>query len=462
MEWMSTPTTFPMERFGDRRLSARQEWLSGRIAKAPGASFPRLSGSDSDLEAIYRFLNNARVTHQRMLEPHFQTTAEAVAKAGQAYVIHDTSQFSFSGEAKRRDLGRLGRGRRENGFYAHFALAVSADGKRTPLGLLGLIPYVLKGPAGHGAPQKDKRKSGRWAALCSEVEQKLARAAQAIHLMDREADDYQLLEQLALGKNRFILRARYDRLVGGDASGRLRSVMEGAESVLVREVFLSRRRRHKSHINRKIHPPRNARPATLHCRAQRVCVARPDSRASDCGAPALELNLVQVLEPAPPKGEQGVEWLLFTTEPVDTPGQVGAVVDGYRTRWLIEEYFKALKTGCAYETRQLESLHALLNALAILAPAAVELLRIRSLARDGPHRRAAEVATPVQIAILRRFSRRHPLGHHPTARDVMLAIAGMGGHIKNNGEPGWQVLHLGYRELLAMEAGWSAALASQM
>jgi hypothetical protein len=45
-------------------------------------------------------------------------------------------------------------------------------------------------------------------------------------------------------------------------------------------------------------------------------------------------------------------------------------VDCYRGRWTIEEYFKALKTGCQYERRQLETAHSLLNALAILAPVA--------------------------------------------------------------------------------------------
>ena len=34
----------------------------------------------------------------------------------------------------------------------------------------------------------------------------------------------------------------------------------------------------------------------------------------------------------------------------------------------MEELFKALKTGCALQKRQLMSLHALLNALALLLP----------------------------------------------------------------------------------------------
>ena len=56
-------------------------------------------------------------------------------------------------------------------------------------------------------------------------------------------------------------------------------------------------------------------------------------------------------------------------------------LDYYRSRWSIEEFFKALKTGCSYEKRQLESRHALLNALGILAPIAWQLLVLRQDSR---------------------------------------------------------------------------------
>jgi hypothetical protein len=46
------------------------------------------------------------------------------------------------------------------------------------------------------------------------------------------------------------------------------------------------------------------------------------------------------------------------------------------------------------------------------------------------------------------------LGKTPTVREAMFAIAGLGGHFKRNGEPGWLTLARGFRELLVMEAGW--------
>ena len=54
------------------------------------------------------------------------------------------------------------------------------------------------------------------------------------------------------------------------------------------------------------------------------------------------------------------------------------MVDGYRTRWVIEEFNAALKTGCAYEARQFESRDALLTMLALSLPVACEVLWLRS------------------------------------------------------------------------------------
>jgi hypothetical protein len=60
---------------------------------------------------------------------------------------------------------------------------------------------------------------------------------------------------------------------------------------------------------------------------------------------------------------------------------------------VIEEYFKALKTGCAIEKRQLESLRALVNALALFAVIAWRQLHLRSVARLTPDAPATNALT---------------------------------------------------------------------
>jgi hypothetical protein len=90
-------------------------------------------------------------------------------------------------------------------------------------------------------------------------------------------------------------------------------------------------------------------------------------------------------------------------------------------------------------------------------PIACELLWLRSRARNDPNAPATEVPTPQQIKILRLLGPR-PLPPHPTARDALWAVAGLGGHVKRNGEPGWLVLHRGMQTLFSYEVGFEAGL----
>jgi hypothetical protein len=162
-----------------------------------------------------------------------------------------------------------------------------------------------------------------------------------------------------------------------------------------------------------------------------------------------------VLEPEPPADEVPVEWFLLTSLPVATPKQITYVVDCYRARWIIEEYFKALKTGCQYERRQLTTSKRLLNALAVLAPVAWRLLLLRHLSRHEPERPARDALAPSQISVLRAIAK-HPLPQKLTVREALLAIARLGGHVRANGDPGWLVLTRGFRDLLLLERGWTA------
>ena len=76
--------------------------------------------------------------------------------------------------------------------------------------------------------------------------------------------------------------------------------------------------------------------------------------------------------------------MLLTSETITTADDALRVVDWYRARWVIEEFFKALKTGCAIEKRQLETFAALSNAVAFFGPMAWQLLLLRHQAQNAP------------------------------------------------------------------------------
>jgi hypothetical protein len=236
------------------------------------------------------------------------------------------------------------------------------------------------------------------------------------------------------------------------------AALDGGTVLLTREVELSPRTPSGAPKADKKHPPRDERTATLDVSAATLDIRRPKHIKAD--PMSLRLNIVQVRERNPPPDEPAVEWRLITNLPIETADDVAAVVDIYRARWLIEEYFKALKTGCSFLKRQAESRTVLERILAIYAAAAWRLLLIRWLSRSAPDLPAETVVTPTQLACLRHAAIRKPLSNRPTVREAALAIAALGGHLPHNGDPGWQTLGRGFERLTDMEIAWVAARTS--
>jgi len=183
-------------------------------------------------------------------------------------------------------------------------------------------------------------------------------------------------------------------------------------------------------------------------------VELPRTRDASKSLPkTIELNLVCVREPDPPAGAEPIEWRLWTSEPIETQEQILRVVDIYLRRWLIEDYIKALKSGCRVQERELESRKALIRLVGLMAPVAWHMLRIRDWARMEPSRPVGELLPASMMEVLRQASVRRPLPEHPTVQETFLAIAGLGGHLKHNGPPGFLVLARGYHDLLRLHCG---------
>jgi hypothetical protein len=183
----------------------------------------------------------------------------------------------------------------------------------------------------------------------------------AIHVMDREADAITLFNDLLWAKARFVVRAHHDRELGkSDESGeaRLFDALEGGEIMLKRTVALSRRSPDPlGRALRKINLPRMERTAKLRIKAARVTVKSPPYGHLPNYPREVTLNAVLVEEVTRKVAIEPVRWRLLTNLPIDIPEQVAFIVDAYRARWVIDEFFKALKTGCAIEKRQLETGH---------------------------------------------------------------------------------------------------------
>jgi hypothetical protein len=436
------------DNFPDPRLTKRLEKIVSAVGRDPAASLPSVL-NDAELEGAYRFFSNPRVTLDAILAPHLDATKGRVASAQRVRVVHDQTEFTYRHDGKRRFGNRI-----YAGFNGHFSLVVAADETRKPLGLVGIHTWTR----GDG----EATEQSYWLKQIEATSRTLDCGTKAVHVADRGAEDYALFHDLLAGDYRFVMRVgnRYTESGPGGDHVRLREVLATITHVSERATAINRRRRDSRPRNRKIHPPREPRQITLNIAATRVVIAHPRSKVANARGPALsktiELNAVRVWEPNPPTDVEPIEWFLFTNEPIDTEADVCAVVDHYRARWTIEEYFKALKTGCAFARRQLRDYESLLNALGVFAPLAFHVLLLRTQARLKPDAPASLVVSDDQVDVLRALGRRK-LPDEPTARDVLLAIAALGGHIKYAPDPGWLTIARGLEKLELLTEGWLAA-----
>jgi hypothetical protein len=443
--------------FDDERLNRRLGLLVSRLSADPSLSLPKAFDS-AELEAAYRFFSNHRVTADSILGPHVEATKARCQEAGDFLVVHDSTTFSYRHDGRRQGLGLI-RPSSKNGkqaFHAHVSLALAADGTRYPLGVAALMTWVR-------GPKKTGTEYQRWENQIRLSSSRLDGQKHAIHVMDREADDYQMFHTIVRDGIRFVARALTDRCLESALHGdKLHAHLGRFSATAEREVPLSSRKKRSNPIATKIFPPRTARIAKLSVSAATVELKRPASRRKFKipTLPSLSVNVVRVWEEETPAGEPAVEWFLYTTEPIETPEQQLAIVDHYRARWVIEEYFKAIKSSCDFESRQLEDYEGLVNLLATFAPVAYRLLLIRSEARRVPDASADTVLSPDQIDVLRARGR-IKLGPVPSVRDVYLAIAALGGHLKRNGDPGYHTLSHGLQKLELMTEGWVAAKLQQ-
>jgi hypothetical protein len=470
---MKDPITAEFARvdLGDARLNRRAARIGEAWNARPDAPCPKIARSKAELEGLYGFVENASVDYTRIVASHaIQTCARIDESCGgkAVLVVHDTTSFEFSGEKHRDGMGWLGANKQ--GFFAHMALALAADGSRRPLGVVGLSTTMRPRPDPSKGPKKKRsakecaadpnRDSLRWGKLIDETTNLLRGHGIPIHVMDREADAFALLAGMIARGQRFVVRAReIERDVTTSADGfvekaKLRGVAERAVAVVGRSVALNRRRKSTLNDGNKKHPPRSARMAKLEFAAERVRLHR-SKHLDESILETIEVGIVHVREVETPPEMQPVDWLLVTTEPTTTVEEILFVVDSYRARWTIEELFKAIKTGCAYESRQLESSHALLIALAMCIPIAWQMLLLRHQARAAPEAPARSVVSADRLEVLRAIAR-DPLPPSPTARDVFLAIAALGGHITRSGPPGWITLRGGMDKLLFAEEVWAA------
>jgi hypothetical protein len=441
---------------GDARLERRAVGLAQALADAPDLSLPKVWGTAAELQAGYDFLRSLRTDFTDLMEAVQHAARERALAVKCTLVLHDTTD-NVCPSADADEVGMLQTGKA--GFYIHHALCVS-EADQLPLGIIWSQLWgrpnrsIRKKKLGGSELSKiEDRESNRWFEGVTEAHLWTEGCAQVIHVMDREADSFRLFQHLQALDADFVVRLRHDRNL---VEGTLADALSQAPIKLNRLVAIGPKA--AKSIPRVAYRGRAARNAQLTVRCAPVELKVPAYLGKT--TEPVQVNVVQVLEENPPEGCAPIAWVLATTLPITSKAQAERVIDIYRARWLIEEFHKALKTGCMFEKRQLESFNSITTLLALSYPVACELLRVRTRARQ-PGLPATDVLRKSLLDCLRAHPKTRQLPDCPTAQQALEVIAGLGGHQKHNGPPGWESLASGYMRLLDFERGWLAAIASK-
>jgi hypothetical protein len=201
-----------------------------------------------------------------------------------------------------------------------------------------------------------------------------------------------------------------------------------------------------------------ARKATVSIAWAAVTLAVPVQPRGEIRGVPLKTWVICVREIDPPEGVKPVEWILLTNVPVASLEDAEERIAWYECRWIIEEYHKALKTGCGVEKLQFTTEERLQPVIALLSVVALFLLNLRNASRraDARERSATEVMPALYVTVLGlwRYKQR---GKDLTIHEFYYALARLGGHQnrKHDHPPGWLVLWRGWTKLQAMIEGAS-------
>jgi len=181
----------------------------------------------------------------------------------------------------------------------------------------------------------------------------------------------------------------------------------------------------------------------------------PELKAQDLVPIAMQI--VHVKELDAPDPEAAIDWVLYTSLPVESFADAQGVIAAYQQRWSIEEWHKCLKTGCRVTVRQLQTRERLEPLIALLSIQAVRLLSLKNLAKHTPDALAKNHVPESHLEVLSRKLKRPP--EEWTIHQFVREVAGLGGFLKrkHDGQPGWQSIWSGWQYLIQLTEGYQLA-----
>jgi hypothetical protein len=447
--------------FGDVRLEKRFRILLEQLSSGVGESIPLVCQDWANTKAAYRFLSNERVSEERILAGHFQSTRDRVAAEPEPILIlHDTTEFSFQRE-EARSIGILKRGMAARGrqgrlrpyttcgLLRHASLAVTTEG--LPLGLAAVKFWTRKKFKGTNALKRkvnptrvpiEQKESVRWLENLRQATALFDQPQQCVHIGDRESDIYELFCAAQEAGTHFLVRTCVDRLAG-----------EGEHTVAAEMQDVRVKGRHRLKVKNN---QGQWEEAVLDLRYRRLRLRPPIGKQKRY--PELTLTVLHAQERDTPKDRERIDWKLLTDLPVRSRAEAIEKLAWYALRWKIEVFHKILKSGCRAEASKLRTAERLVKLLAVFCILAWRLFWLTMINRCSADAPPGLALTRVEIHLLDELVKDKPGDalKKKTLSTYLTKIARLGGYLAraHDAPPGNQVIWKGMSRLTDMELGF--------
>lgn len=452
----------------DKRLDERLQIVLSQLAERPAASIPAACGGWAEMTAAYRFFDNEKATFEGILAPHFKASQKRITAQPIAILAQDTTEIDLTRpEQPVAGAGPLD-GANRRGALLHVMHAFTPDG--TPLGAVSASAWSRPEEVGAASMTRaqraampiEEKESLRWVETLVEARElaKQCPTTQCVCVSDSEADIYELLAEAAAepGTIDWIVRACQNRAIepaeNETESAHLRERVLAGPALFTQTIQVRGRKAKTSCETRGRRQPRESREAEVAVRA--ACVTLRPPRRFDRKLPAVTVNAVLVREEHPPAGDEPVEWLLLTSLPIADPEQVRQVIQYYCVRWMIEVFFRVLKSGCRIEHRRFETLDRLLTCLAVHLIVTWRTLYACRLGRSCPEISCEAIFEPAEWKAVWKVVRQEDLPPAPpTLGEMIPMIAQLGGYVpRKDSPPGPQTVWLGMQRVHDFALCW--------
>ncbi len=374
--------------FGDKRLDKRfLKTMNSFQVNPEGCINQVLRDEKSARKATYRLFDNRKFTSDKIFECHTEMTAERMKGHKVVLSLHDSSFFSYNTKPSISGLGNIGGkrgdGKETRGFIGHYALGITEDGQ--PLGLQAVKTWS------RAHESEWKKESERWVETLEDAEKLYSDETKMVFIADREADQFQVLYDTHNRGHSFVIRSKHDRMIQGE------------------DHYLSWHMEKKK-VLYEIELPKQKIKVAATMKFGEVVINDTNQKTSRnlarSGVRNVRPGVVEIKEKSKRENGEQLKWVLFTNLDLNTKEDALKVLNYYRLRWQIENYFKVLKGGCCHvEHAGLQTFEKLEKYTMCFSIIAWRMFWAKFLFHTDPELPAKFVFTETELIVLKK---RHP------------------------------------------------------